>query len=171
MAALLETVKLASTLELDIDVAGTLSSQEEVGIRGVSTAAKSLRADVAIVFEGCPADDTFENREMAQSALWAGPMLRHFDRSMITNPRFMRHTINLAKEKNIPMQEAVRSGGGTNGAHIHTAKNGIPTIVIGIPVRYVHSHHGWVSCDDYENAVKLAIAVMESLNQDIIRSF
>lgn len=171
VAALLETVKQASRMKLDIDVVGTLSSQEEVGIRGISSVSKSLQADVAIVFEGCPADDTFESRDMAQSAMGAGPMIRHFDRSMITNPRFMRHTINLAKAKGIPLQEAVRSGGGTNAAYIHLAKNGIPTIVIGIPVRYVHTHHGFTSLEDYENAVKLALAVVKSLNADVISTF
>jgi len=171
VAALLETVKQASTLDLEVDIVGTLSAQEEVGIRGVSSVAKSLEADVAIVFEGCPADDTFEHREMAQTALYGGPMIRHFDRCMITNPRFMRHTINVAQTKDIPLQEAVRSGGGTSAAYIHTAKNGIPTIVIGVPVRYAHTHHGFTSLEDYENTVKLAVAVLESLNGEVIKGF
>lgn len=171
VAALIETVKQASTLNLDVDIVGTLSAQEEVGIRGISSVAKTLEADIAIVFEGCPADDTFEHRDMAQTALYKGPMLRHFDRCMITNPRFMRHTINLAKSQNIPLQEAVRSGGGTSAAYIHTAKNGIPTIVIGVPVRYAHTHHGFTSLEDYQNTVKLAVAVLKSLNDEVIKSF
>jgi len=98
-------------------------------------------------------------------------MLRHFDVSMISNPRFMKHTIQVAKKYNIPIQEAVRSGGGTNGGAIHTSNNGIPTIVISIPVRYVHSHHGFVAYEDYVQAVELAKAVVKSLNSEVIEGF
>ena len=40
----------------------------------------------------------------------------------------------------IPVQESVRSGGGNNGAMIQLSQRGIPTVVLGIPVRYIHSH-------------------------------
>jgi len=171
VAALVETLNQIQDEELNIDVMGTFSSQEEVGLRGARAAAQSLHADVAIIFEGAPADDTFYGEEQIQTGLKRGPMLRHFDVSMINNPRFMRHAINVAKEFNIPLQEAVRSGGGTNGGAIHLSKNGIPTIVISIPVRYVHSHHGITAYEDYIEAIKLAKAVIKSLNADIIKTF
>ena len=88
-------------------------------------------------------------------------MLRHFDRSMITHPKFQRFALDLAKTRQIPCQESVRSGGGTNGAFIHVRD--IPTIVIGIPVRYIHSHHGYASYADYRSAVDLAKAILETI--------
>ncbi len=54
---------------------------------------------------------------------------------------------------------------------IHNSLDGIPVIVIGIPVRYIHSHYGIASYYDFEASVNLAVAVIESMNQEIIGSF
>ena len=56
----------------------------------MDTAINNLNPNIAICFEGCPWDDTFEQDYMIQSALKKGPMLRWFDSSYITSPRFMR---------------------------------------------------------------------------------
>lgn len=100
-----------------------------------------------------------------------GPMLRHFDRSMVTNPRFQRFSLELGRELGIPVQESVRSGGGTNGGPIHTSNGGVPVIVIGVPVRYIHSHHGFAALEDYQNSVKLAVEIIKHLNDEKIKSF
>jgi len=171
VAALIETLNQLQSEALAVDVIGSFTAQEEVGLRGANVVAKSLHADVAIVFEGAPADDTFSSEEQIQAGIKRGPMLRHFDVNMITNPRFMRHALNVAKKFGLQHQEAVRSGGGTNAGAIHTSKHGIPTIVISVPVRYVHSHQGFVAYTDYLEAVKLAKAVIKSLNAEIIASF
>lgn len=88
-------------------------------------AAKQVNPDLAIVFEGCPADDTAETPEMIQSAMGKGPMLRYFDVSMITNPEFQEYALEIAKIHKIPVQVSVRSGGGTNGMAI-TQVQGAP---------------------------------------------
>ncbi len=170
-ASLIETLNQLQDEKLDVDVFGTLSVQEEVGERGMEVCAKNVEADIAIIFEGCPADDTFYEPYLIQAGLKKGPMLRHFDRSMITNPRFMRYALDLGEEKNIPVQEAVRSGGGTNAKFTHLSKNAIPTIVIGVPVRYTHSHHCFTTYEDYQNAIKLAVEIIKSLDQEIINQF
>ena len=108
---------------------------------------------------------------MIQSGLKRGPMLRHFDRSMITNPRYMSYCIQLAKEKNIPIQTSVRKGGGTNGGIYHCANQGIPTIIIGIPVRFAHAPCGICSYQDYKNAVSLAVSIIENITKETIQSF
>lgn len=168
-AAVIETL---SQLNNDqIQIVGTLSSQEEVGERGMNLITKTIQPDIAICFEGCPADDTFQEEWLIQTALRKGGMLRHFDKSMITNPRFQRFALDLAEELNIPCQESVRSGGGTNGAMLHVSNHGTPTIIIGVPVRYIHSHHGFTTYEDFHNSVKLAVAIVNRLNQEIIDSF
>ena len=97
------------------------------------------------------------------------PMLRHFDRSMITSPRFQKYALDLARANGIPVQESVRSGGGTDGGMIHT--EGVPCIVIGIPVRYIHSHHCWCTAQDYRAAVELAVKICETLDGSVLESF
>lgn len=170
-ACLLETFKEVATLEGHTNVVATLTSQEEVGERGATVAARNVQPDIAIAFEGCPADDTFEEDYMIQSALKKGPMLRHFDVSMITNPRFQKFALDLGKRLNIPIQDSVRKGGGTNGAVINLVKRGVPCIVIGIPVRYAHTHYGYSAYEDFVNAKALAVALIKELDKETIASF
>jgi len=170
-AAVLGTLENVQNDDLAVDVVGSWSVQEEVGARGAITVANTVQPDIAIVFEGCPADDTFLSGCDSQTAMQKGPMLRHMDMRMITNPRFQRFALNLAKKHGIDVQEAVRSGGSTNGGPIHTSNHSVPCIVIGIPVRYAHSHHCFCSYADYEKGVALATEIVKELNEEMIKSF
>lgn len=170
-AAVVDVMKNLSHSSLSNHVMATLTSQEEVGERGMKCAMNNVKADIAICFEGCPADDTFEEEYMIQSGLKRGPMLRHFDRSMITSPRFQRYALDIANKYQIPVQESVRKGGGTNGGITHTAYEGIPTIVIGVPVRYAHSSYGILAYADYQNAVDLAVKIIEELDEETVNNF
>ncbi|HZK29398.1 MAG TPA: M20/M25/M40 family metallo-hydrolase [Clostridia bacterium] len=163
-AAMTETMKSLDGEELQVDLVAAFSVQEEIGGRGAIVTARQIGADLAIVFEGTPADDNFASAEQGQTALGKGPMLRHMDRSMVTHPGFQRYTLELARKSGIPVQEAVRSGGGTNGGLIHTQGAGIPTIVIGVPVRYIHTHYGWAKLGDVKAAVSLATALLKSFD-------
>lgn len=144
---------------------GALSTQEEIGGRGAEVVGNVLAttADVAIVFEGSPADDTFTALDEAQGVIGGGVQIRHVDRTMVSHPKFTALAIELAKAKNIPYQEAVRRGGGTNGAIYHTKGKGIPCVVLGVPVRYVHAHYGIAKYEDYQAAKALALALVEHL--------
>ena len=172
-AAMLSTLEELKGQELQVDIVGACCSQEEVGTRGSQVTCRTIEPDIAIVFEGCPADDTgvFAERYKVQTAIKKGPMLRHIDKRMITNPRYQRYTLELAEKLNIPVQEAVRLGGSTNGANIHLSGQGVPTIVIGIPVRYAHTHYGISAYADYENSVKLAVEILKRLDRKLIQSF
>ena len=90
---------------------------------------------------------------------------------MITNPRVQRFALDLAEEIGIPVQEAVRSGGSTDGAPIHLSGEGIPSIVIGFPVRYAHTHYGMASLEDFKNGVRLAVEIIRRLNEETIAGF
>jgi len=170
-AAVLEVLDKVKDRQLGVNVTGVLTSQEEVGIRGAKVAANQIKPDIAICFEGAPADDTLAAPHMIQTRLGQGPMLRHIDRSMIANPRFLRFALDLAKEKNIPVQESVRTGGGTNASAISLSDNGVPTIVVSCPVRYAHSHNSITSISDYQNAVSLVVEIIAALNSEIVGNF
>ncbi|MBN2851129.1 MAG: M20/M25/M40 family metallo-hydrolase [Clostridia bacterium] len=156
--------------KVEIDVVGTISTQEEVGLRGSKVTSNKVKPDIAIVFEGTPADDGFRGTFEAQAALKFGPQVRHRDASMITHPRFLAFARSIAVEKGIAFQDAVRAGGGTDGGSIHLAHNGVPTIVIGIPVRYIHTHYGYCAYEDYEAAIQWGVAIIEKLNIQVIES-
>jgi len=168
-AAVLEV--LAEARDVNVNLVGTFSTQEEVGLRGAKVSARRVRPDIAICLEGAPADDTLCEPQLTQTALGRGPMLRHFDRAMITNPRFLRFALDVAERQGIPVQEAVRTGGSTNGASIHLANLGVPTIVIACPVRYAHSHNGMASLSDYSNMVALAVEIVKAIDTETIQNF
>ncbi len=170
-AAVVETLRELEGESLNVDVMGVLSSQEEVGARGAHVVSKRLEPDVVICFEGCPADDTIAEPYAMQTKLKQGPMLRHVDVSMITNPRFQKFALNIAKKYNIPVQRGVREGGGTNAEAYHVGENAAACIVIGVPVRYIHTPHCIAAYCDFEAAVKLALNIVKELDGETIESF
>lgn len=170
-AAIQATLDLLGGEELAVDVVGAMATQEEMGTRGASVTARRVKPDIAIVFEGCPADDTVVEPWLSQTAIHKGPMLRHIDARMITNPRFQRYALDLAESLGIPVQESVRSGGSTDGAPIHLSNLGVPCIVMGLPVRYIHSHYGIAALEDFRNGVRLAAEIIRRLDADVIGGF
>lgn len=170
-AALIETMKLLADEELAVDVVGVLSSQEEVGERGCMVSVNTIKPDVAICFEGCPADDTFSEDYAIQTALKKGPMFRHMDVSAIASPRFQRFIIDLAAAKKLAVQESVREGGGNDAGVIHTACGGIPAVTVGVPVRYIHTTNCITSYYDFEMTAKVVAETVKALSQEIIDRF
>lgn len=170
-AAIQATLNMLGNENLAVDVVGAMAVQEEMGTRGAAVTARRVKPDIALVFEGCPADDTVVEPWLSQTAIHKGPMLRHIDARMITNPRFQRWALNLGEELGIPVQESVRSGGATNGAPIHLSNLGVPCIVIGLPVRYIHSHYGIASLEDFRQGVRLAAEILRRLDADVIGRF
>jgi putative aminopeptidase FrvX len=169
-AAMAEVMRTIADETLSVDVVASLSSQEEVGERGAKAAVNRIRPDIAIVFEGCPADDTFTEPYAVQTRLKGGPMLRFMDVSVIINPRFQRFALDLAEQNGIAAQASVREGGGNDAAVIQ-ALNGAPAIVLGVPVRYIHTPACIASAFDYEETVRLALAIIRALDAERIRSF
>jgi endoglucanase len=143
--------------------------QEEVGLRGAKTAANFAKPDVAVILEGPPADDTpgFA-RSDCQGRLGGGVQIRLFDPSAITNPRLARLAIETAREDGIPYQVTVRRSGGTDAGSFHVANEGVPSIVLGVPARYIHSHNAIIDLNDYLHMVALAIALVRRLDDETV---
>jgi putative aminopeptidase FrvX len=160
---ILEVMHRLQGENLKVDVVGAFAAQEEVGTRGAELTARAAKPDLAIVFEGSPADDIYYDEFTAQGCLKKGTQIRHLDRSMVSNPRFIGYAKELAKEKGIAYQSAVRAQGSTNAGKIHLSNKGVPTLVLGIPVRYAHTHYGYSSAFDLDATVDLAVEVIKNL--------
>jgi len=169
-AAALEALRRLDGKELPCDVVLVLSTQEELGPRNSKVTVHHVKPDIAIVMEGCPADDTFTSAYAIQTALGKGPMFRHMDVSAICAPRYQRWALDLAAKKGIPVQESVREGGGNNAASIQTALVGAPAIVAGVPVRYAHSTNCISTVFDFEATVEMVIALLENIDGDMIQA-
>ncbi|HHV41871.1 MAG TPA: M42 family metallopeptidase [Clostridiaceae bacterium] len=167
-AAILATLESLRGEVLPAEIIAAFSTQEELGLRGAEVVSKKVEPDLAIVFEGAPADDTFMPNDRVQTAIGKGPMLRHFDRKMVTNPAFQQWVLDLAAELDIPVQPGVRSGGATNGGVFHLSATATPTIVLAVPVRYIHSFYGIAKLADFKALVRLAVAVIRRIDGDFL---
>lgn len=150
-------------------LAGTV--QEEIGLRGARTAAHHSRPEVAIILEGPPADDTpgFSRAE-SQGRLGGGVQIRLYDPSAIMNPRLAQLAIETARSEGIPHQVTVRRSGGTDAGSFHLSGEGIPSIVLGVPSRYIHSHNAIIDLADHLHLVALTTALARRLDTPTVRS-
>ncbi|MDD2234141.1 MAG: M42 family metallopeptidase [Desulfitobacteriaceae bacterium] len=135
--------------------------QEEVGTRGAQTAAYALDPDLAIAVDVTVTGDTPKAHQMSVE-LGKGAAIKVFDRSMVTSPQVKRWMSNIAVKNKIPFQWEVLESGGTDSGAIHLTKGGIPSGVISIPTRYIHSPAEMVDKNDVEAAVNLLVALLES---------
>ena len=165
VAAVIEIGKIASQIQHPNTVYCVGSVQEEVGTRGAQTLANYTDADVCIVLEGAPADDVPGIPATSQTGVGKGAHVRVFDPTMIVNPKLKNFIADLAKENAIKIQLTVRKGGGTDGRQFQVANRGIPTIVLGIPVRYAHSHNCLISINDFDELIKLLTVIVQNLDE------
>ncbi|MFK7912045.1 MAG: M42 family metallopeptidase [Akkermansiaceae bacterium] len=145
--------------------------QEEVGVRGATTAAVYAKPDVAIVLEGAPADDTPGfNRALSQGAMGKGVQIRMQDPTAIMNPALVDLAVSTAEEEDIAYQVTVRSSGGTDARAFHLSGTGVPSIVLGVPSRYIHTHNSMIDVNDYLAMVNLSMALVQKLDQTAVAS-
>lgn len=152
-------------------VVAAATVQEEVGSRGAVTAVEVAKPQAAIVLEGPPADDLpGVAKDSPQGALGKGCQIRLYDPSVIIHRHFWQWVAELAQAKKITHQLAVRQSGATDARAIHLAQGGIPTVVLGVPVRYAHSHSGLINLQDVQATLDLTVAILQKLDNKTLKS-
>jgi endoglucanase len=161
-----------------VDVLAAFTVQEEIGTRGAHVAAQALNPDVAFVLEGTTANDLpnpladpDDSDEVNPTCrVQGGPALTIMDRSMIVHPGLLNFLRRTAEAERIPYQVKTQLGGGTDGGAIHRSNVGVPTAVISIPCRYIHSPTAYLHRDDYDNTLRLIKAALNGITRDAITS-
>ncbi len=153
-------------------VYGAVTVQEEVGLRGARTSVWAVDPDVAIILESDIAGDVPGIKpEQSSIKLGAGPTMVVYDRSMIPNLALRNFVSDTAEEIGVPLQFSAIEGGGTDGGAIHQYKTGVPTVVLGVAARHIHSHSSIIHREDFDNAVKLLTALLTRLDAETVASF
>jgi endoglucanase len=93
-----------------------------------------------------------------------------WDKSMIPNQPFKEFVINVAKQAEIPLQLSQVSGS-TDAGRIHVSRAGCPSVVVSVPTRHIHSHVGYLSLEDTENAIRLVIELLKRLDAETVEGF
>jgi endoglucanase len=153
-------------------VFGVATVQEEVGIRGATTSVHAVDPDVAIVLEVDIAGDVPGIKpEESDIKMGEGPTVLIYDARMIPNLKLRDFVIDTAEELEIPIQLSSIEGGATDGGAIHLHKTGVPTVVMSIPARHIHSDSSIIHRDDYDRAAKLLVALITRLDEATVQAF
>ncbi len=130
------------------------STQEEVGLRGATTAAYGIDPDLGISVDVTMTGDTPRGTLM-DVKLGAGPAIKIKDGGMLSDPQLIEAMVQCAQQLKIPYQLEILLGGTTDAKAMQITKAGMPAGCVSIPTRYVHSPSEMVDINDVENAVKL----------------
>ena len=146
---------------------GTFTVQEEQGLRGAKTSSYIAEPEIAIAVDTGLANDV-PGGESSEQSLGKGPQILIYDAGLVPNQALRKLAISTAKEENIPYQEAYITGGRTDAGNMHLAHRGAAGLSICIPTRYMHSHTSIIHYDDYENTVKLVLALLKKLDRETV---
>jgi putative aminopeptidase FrvX len=146
----------------EVTVVAVATVQEEVGLRGATTSAYSVKPDVAIALDTTLAVDTPGMPETeAVTRLGDGVAIKMFDSSAIPNYKLIRHLREVAEEHGITHQLEVLPRGGTDAGAMQRARAGAPAITLSIPSRYVHTVNEMVRLSDLDAASSLLARYLE----------
>jgi endoglucanase len=147
-------------------VVGLNAVQEEIGGNGARMAAYRLDPDVALVLDVTHATDSpgISKEKHGEVTLGGGPSITH---GTVNHPKVVERLIEVAEQEDIPLQhEASSRFSGTDTDVIFHTKTGIPSALISIPMRYMHSTIETVDLGDVEHAVRLMTAFARSISAD-----
>ena len=135
------------------------SVQEEVGLRGATTAAYGIDPDIGIALDVTLSGDTPKSIKM-EVGLGKGPAIKVRDSGMFSDPQVVDWMVKTAERNKLPYQLEVLEGGTTDARAIQLSRAGVPSGCISIPCRYVHAPSEMVDLDDVQNAVNLLVGLL-----------
>lgn len=133
--------------------------QEEVGVRGATTAAFGIDPDLGLAVDVTTTGDTPKGVKM-EVALGKGPAIKVKDSGMIADPRVVDWMVGTADKAKIPHQLEILERGGTDARAIQLTRAGVPAGCLSIPCRYVHSPSEMVDLSDVENTIRLLVELL-----------
>ncbi|MGD9117776.1 MAG: M42 family metallopeptidase [Dehalococcoidia bacterium] len=148
-------------------VFGVFTVQEEVGLKGARTSAFGLNPDVGIALDTCiPGDHPGIKKTDSAIEIGKGPSITVMDaggRGVITHPRVLEWVCQTAKAKGIPYQMDVTESGTTDASAISLTREGIPSGVISIATRYIHTPVEVLSLKDLAQTAELVVEAIKSV--------
>lgn len=157
MLEVLRTVK-----EHECDILAVATAQEEVGLRGATTAAFSLEPDIGIAIDTTLAVDYPGSTKQDEiTSLGNGVAIKIIDSSLICHPKLVRHFRDVAKEHDISHQLEILPFGRTDAGGIQRSRHGVPSITLSIPTRYIHTVNEMAAVSDIEATISLLARYLE----------
>lgn len=158
--------KIAQAGRAEGDFVAALTVQEEIGVRGATTSAYGVNPAVALAFDVTHATDYpgIEKTKYGKIACGQGPVIA---RGPNINPEVFERLVAAAEAEGIAYQiEAEPGVTGTDARAIQVARGGIPTGLVSVPLRYMHTPTEVVCLADLEAAAQLITRFALDLNAD-----
>lgn len=157
VAVLIESLRQMSNSPHEVYF--VFSVQEEVGVRGATTAAYGIDPQLGLAVDVTGTGDTPKGIKM-EVGLGKGPAVKVRDAGMLADPRVVDWMVRTAEASKIPYQMEILERGGTDARAIQLTRMGVPAGCLSIPCRYIHSPSEMVDFDDVENAVRLLVGLL-----------
>ena len=137
------------------------STQEEVGVRGATTAAFGIDPDLGVAVDVTGTGDTPRRTKVRMDvSLGKGPAIKVRDGGMLADRRVVDWMVKCAEQLSLPYQMEILEGGSTDARAMQLTRAGIPAGCLSIPCRYIHSPSEMVDFADVQNAVTLLIELV-----------
>jgi len=164
----IELLKELHGQELSSHVYSGANVMEEVGLRGAQVSTNLIQPDIFFALDASPANDTSGDKTQF-GRLGEGPILRIYDPTMVMHRGMREFILDTAETNNIPYQYYV-SPGGTDAGAVHKSLQGIPSAVIGITSRYIHTAASIIHIDDYAAAKELLVKLVRDFDQTTLNT-
>ncbi len=168
-AILLEVMRQLADKNIKATVYAVGTVQEEVGLKGARTSAFSLDPDIALAVDTTiSGDHPGIDKKDAAVEQGKGGVITVADasgRGLIASPKVLKWLTETADLKHIPYQPEVGDGGTTDATAIHLTKTGIPSSVISVVTRYIHSPVEVVDTVDVKACVDLLVSSIETIDK------
>ncbi len=142
------------------------TTQEEIGLKGARVAAFKEEVDFALVLDTSPAGDTPGiEKKVSELMLGKGVVIDYVQaegRGLIMRKEHLEEIKKIFDKNKIPYQVEIGTGGVSDAAIIYITKSGIPTVGLGIAVRYLHTPVEVMHIEDLDNLVKGSLSLIES---------
>lgn len=159
---MLEALRQLKSTPVRSNLLAVATTQEEVGLRGATTAAYALQPDIGIALDITLANDFPGPSDHEQiTRLGAGAAIKIFDSSLICHPKLVRHFRDIAEAKGIPYQMEILPRGGTDAGGIQRSRGGVPSFTLSVPTRYVHTVNEMAHVTDIQAAIDLLAAYLQ----------
>lgn len=168
---IVEALRRLKRFKLPNAVFGVGTVQEEVGIRGAVTSSHKVAPDICFAVDVNVAQDLPGSCEEAPEKLGRGVSICVYDATLIPNLKLRDHVAGIAEKNKIPYHFSAIQFGGTDGGKVHLNESGVPTLVIGIPTRYIHGSAGILLRKDFDTTVRLMVEVIKSLDKKTVGRF
>ncbi len=160
-----EAMRRLASMPHPNQIVWTITTQEEVGLRGAETAAAAVKPLLAIAIEGGITGDVFGGHpEETQARLGGGPGIFLYDSSALPNRKLVDLVKRTASEKSLPLQTDLVQGYGDDSAALQRSNGGVPSVNLVVPIRYTHAHNGIMNRRDFDQMVDLLVALLQKLD-------